>query len=177
VSTRPTEDDVRRVGVRNSIGEVLVIWRRQLFSDSIRELRPAGMTVAESSFPLMDCPRRLHYDGIVLIGDDEVPREMWDRVRPKPSCEALPIDLHLFLPPMRGNNSAALAATIAVTVAALAISGGALGGLGLAVANESGGLSTLFLGGSPEAIVLGMAVPVGGSVAIAAGESINSPGR
>lgn len=158
--------------VRNPVG-VPVVWRDKPFEGKVRRFTAIeGQTIADLVASIPDLSPWILAQGIVCINGIEVPREYWHRVRPRirPGKEIV-ITLHAPLfggggggGAGGGKNTFAMVASIAVLVAALAISGGALG-VGFVGATGPG---LLFGAGSTSASLLAGAVSVGGALAIAA---------
>lgn len=119
-----------------------------------------GCTIAEMLADRDDLPPGFDEHGTVRINDIDVPREMWSVVRPKADRPDRPVVVTLHCS-LRGGKWLKTALTIAVLVAAVAVSAGALAPLG----------ATLGIGlgaGSVGAAVAGAAIAIGGSLAIAA---------
>ena len=135
-----------------------IVWRRHSFDEPIRELRPAGQSLAEIVASLPQLPERFWRDGVVMVGDEPVPRAMWARVRPKPKQDGS-VDVSLWLAPMGGGGGGILKliASIALLAGALLISGGALAPFAF------GGL---FAAGSISATIAAAAFTVVGTLAL-----------
>jgi len=137
-------------------------------STPYRDLRVGGETIAEIVRSVPRLPDMFESRGVVCINGEEVPREMWSRVRPKVSTGELPIavTLHWPLGNLGGSNSGksiiALVAAIALIAVATAITGGA------AAVFTGFGEAGLFAAGSTSATLLASAVSVAGALAISA---------
>jgi hypothetical protein len=116
---------------------ISVAWRERHFDGALHhEEVPNGGSIAEIVRPMRDLPRGFSEIGEARLNGDLIPRELWARVRPKHGTS---LTLHS---PLRGGGAgsggsgkqtAAMVATIAVLLAAAAVSGGALGPAGLAL--------------------------------------------
>jgi len=134
------------------------------------EHRPPGSSVLDivASCPVL--PPNFHKDGYVCINNEIVPREMWALVRPKATRAELPIavTMHLALQNPRGGGGGGgkqtfqLVAALALIVVTTAITAGAFGPEGLALAGS------YLAAGSTSAQLLAGAVAIGGALAISA---------
>jgi hypothetical protein len=138
---------------------ISIAWRDRPFDGAFHHCTAAtGPSIHDIVMPLRDLPAGFAEIGVARLNGDEIPRDLWARVRPKPGTS---ITLHTPIgDPGRGGgsgkNTIALVATIAVLLTAAAVSGGALGPQGLAIA---GGL---FAGGSVSAAVAGAGIGADG---------------
>lgn len=152
---------------------VPVVWRERPFSGRLHcktfAPNPYMPTIAEIVAGLDDLPRGFERWGEVRINGDLVPRKMWRHARPKyrPRNETV-VSLHA---PIRGpsggggqgggggKNTFALIASIAVLVAAAAVSFGVFGTLG------SFAIGSAVITGAQ---IAGAVIGIGGALAIAA---------
>lgn len=128
--------------------------------DVIRHTVNPGHTLEEILLSVPELPPEVWTHGVVHVGDVEVPRHLWSKVRPKPGS------FHMVTVGVRlsgggdgegGKSLLATIATIALLVAAAAVSGGALAGIGG---------TALFAAGSTSAAIAAAGVSVLGSLAI-----------
>lgn len=141
----------------NTRDGVAVVWKDAPFSQGVHcEIRREGSTIAEIVESIPDLPRRFWRDGVVMVGDDAVPRHMWRHVRPKVQT-GVTVDVSLHLPMLGGGKSGkstlALIGTIAIMALALFVSGGSAGLLGPA-----------FAAGTWGAKIAALAVTLGGTL-------------
>lgn len=139
----------------NTRDGVAIAWKEAPFAQAVHcEIRREGSTIAEIVESIPSLPRRFSRDGVVMVGDEEVPRHMWRFVRPKVQT-GVTIDVSLHLAPMGGKNKSTLAliGTIAIMALALFVSGGSAGLLGPA-----------FAAGTWGAKIAALAVTIGGTL-------------
>lgn len=141
--------------------DIAVLLRPSMFRlDVVPHTARAGQSIADilSAFPGL--PPEVWTHGVVRIGEWEIPREHWHRVKPKAGTRHM---LRIGVMPAGGKggsggkNAFALIATIALVVAATAVSGGALAG-------AFG--TTLFAAGSTSAALAAAGVSIVGALAI-----------
>src|SRR5215207_289337 len=121
---------------------VPIAFRRRIFDNSgiYKDVRPHGETIEEMVRSVPDLPERFWTHGVVCINGDEVDRDLWRLVRPKPSHPLKPIAVTLHLPPGLGGGGGGgkggagaifgIVAAIGLTVLTAGIGGGfILGGL------------------------------------------------
>jgi hypothetical protein len=124
----------------NSARSVSLAWRDRPFDGQFHHamiaLAERPPTIAEILANAASLPAHFRTTGEVRVNGDLVPRDMWDRVRPRGNAGTeIAITLHM---PIRsgggqdgsgtgGKNTLAMVATIAVLLIATAVSGGALG--------------------------------------------------
>jgi hypothetical protein len=144
---------------------VPVYWRDLPFSDRANvEIFEAGLSIEEIVARAPGLPVGFHDCGAVLINGQPVPRELWARVRPKATSERRPVVISLCIRLEGGggggggSNPWLLVAAAVVAIAAIAVSGGALGPV----------IGAGFAAGEFGAIAGAAAISVGGSLAIAA---------
>lgn len=130
VATLPLRADLIPTAINTRDG-VAIVWKDAPFSQGVHcEIRREGSTIAEIVESIPDLPRRFWRDGVVMVGDDPIPRHMWRHVRPKVQT-GVTVDVSLHLPMLGGGKSGkstlALIGTIAIMALAFAVSGGALG--------------------------------------------------
>ncbi len=117
-----------------------------------------GLNVAQMVKRMRFLPPDFAETGTVRINDGEVPRALWELVKPKATSEAKPINV-TFHAAIRGQtdedgkNSLALVATIVVSVAAIVVSGPVGAG---------------FLGSQTAALVAGAVISIAGTLLITA---------
>lgn len=146
-----------------------VAYAREPFARSVfRDVMPAGLSLEEVARRVPDLPDRFWERGVICVSGEPVAREWWPRVRPRQDGP-LPVSVTLHVP-LRGGGEGgggskstfSLVASIALIAATTAISGGALGPGGLAIA---GGF---FAAGSTSATVLAAGVGILGGLAVSA---------
>lgn len=141
-----------------------VLRPKPLSRDTIPFVSESGKTIEQILRSIPDLPPEIWTNGIVRIGTVELSREHWSRIRPKPGS------LHFIEVGIRlhggggssGKSIFGLIATIALLVVVTAISGGALGPAGLAIAGD------LFAAGSVSATLLAAGVATLGGLALSA---------
>lgn len=112
-----------------------VAWKPMpLFSAEHISFRPEGMTILEMIQSIDQIPYYFYYHGVVLIDQQEVPRNLWSHVKPKRSTI---VSFHLRFKfgggegggggGGGGKNTLAIVATIVTIAAVTAIGAGALG--------------------------------------------------
>lgn len=122
-----------------------------------------GLTLEQIVRAIPDLPPEIWTHGVVAIGEHEIPRHLWSRVRPKPGSRHL-VRICIRLSGGGGGGGKSILGTIAaiaLVVAVTAISGGILG--------PSGALSvsgTLFAAGSTSAALAAAGVSIVGALAI-----------
>lgn len=148
-----------------------ISWRERPFDGALRQvmLADAGRppTIAAILDRLPDLPRGFLDLGNVRINGECVPRSHWALVRPRTGApREVAITLHMPIGKSSGGssggsgsgkNTVALVATIAVLLVAAAVSGGALGALGVPLIGAGWGAS-----------VAGGVIGIGGALTIAA---------
>jgi hypothetical protein len=143
-------------------GQVNVVLRPSMFKlEAIPHRADAGQSIADILLGFPGLPPEVWSHGLVRIGDHEIPREIWHKVKPKPGSRHM---LQVCVRPGGGDggkNAFAIIATIALVVATTAITGGILGpGGALSVS------STLFAAGSTSAALAAAGVSIVGALAI-----------
>src|SRR5262245_20957301 len=129
------------------------------------DMRPHGESIFEMVLSVPQLPPLFLSRGVVCINGELVPRELWARVRPKPTSDQLPIAVTLHWP-LQGGGKATTKSVIGI-VAALALivvtggiaSGALLGGL-------SAGIPSIL--GITGAQILAAGVGIAGALAISA---------
>lgn len=152
------------VPLSGKIHGVPIAWASSPFAsygsgEVYSEVRAAGLSIAEMVRTIPDLPDDFAERGVVCINGDPVPRALWAHVRPKPTSDYVPVAVTLHCP--LGKNSGqtlALVASIAVLIAATAISGGLLAPV----------LGSAFAAGGIGATLLSTGVSLAGSLLIAA---------
>lgn len=143
--------------------QLAVAYSRRPLEGMIFPMRE-GMTIQEIVEEI-NPPSHFWIHGVVIVGDEEIPRHMWRFVRPK--CRGdVTVPVHLATR-LQGGNTFRTIAMIAVFAATLFISMGGVGILagGTAAAGIAGGW---FAAGSMSAALLAGAVGIGGSLLISA---------
>jgi hypothetical protein len=132
------------------------------------DVRPHGETVLEMVRSVPGLPRQFQARGIVCINGEEVPRELWCYVRPKPNTDYLPISVTLHWP-LSGGGGGGRSTTKSVIgiVAALAL---IVVTAGIATGAILGGISAAIpaVFGVTGAQILAGAVGIAGALAISA---------
>jgi hypothetical protein len=113
-----------------------------------------GRTLAEIAAAVPELPPDFAEIGSICINGQPVPAEWWGRIRPRPDAGDCIVTLHV---PLQDSGTLRTVASIAVLVASVAVSGGALGPL-----------AALSIGGISGAALAGGAIGIGGALAIAA---------
>src|SRR3990167_5115664 len=63
---------------------IQVAWREQPFTGGcITTIRPVGVSLGELVRTVHPNPNRFFKNGIICINGDEVPRRLWEHIRPK----------------------------------------------------------------------------------------------
>jgi hypothetical protein len=143
------------------------VIRVRVFHDPIAGLHidvtvPWGSTIAEivATIPLMPEhePRRPHF--AARLGEHEVPRDRWQRVRPAAFAACRPVTLIIYLPLHGPHHGGGIARKLLSIVAAVALIGltSFIGGGGL------GFLGSFFQSGALGARILAGAVAIGGAL-------------
>lgn len=133
----------------NTRGAIPIAWGTSPFAaygggEVYRDVRPAGMTIAEIVETVPGLPASFATAGTVCINGQPVPRALWARVKPRADTP-VPVAVTLHMPLGFGGGGAgggsnstksvlAVVAAIAVIAAATLITGGALSFLGPAFA-------------------------------------------
>ena len=87
-----------------SSGLIQAVWREPFALGSPRvEYWHGGMSVAEMAARMPDVPAEFWQHGRILVNGQDVPREMWAFVRPKPSTVERCVDVTLHLPAQGGS--------------------------------------------------------------------------
>jgi hypothetical protein len=141
-----------------------VILHRSPFTLDVQQnLAVEGQSIADILGDFPGLPPEIWSHGVVHVGEWEIPREHWKRVKPKAGSR------HIIRVSVRmaeggreggGKNPLAMIAAIALVVVTTAISGGLLGPAGLGLS------STLFAAGSVSAALLATGVAAVGALAI-----------
>lgn len=118
-----------------------------------------GWSLAEIAAAVPELPADFAEIGSICINGNPVPAEWWTRVRPRSDARECIVTLHA---PLQDSSTLRTVASIAVLIAAVAVSGGALGPAGLGL------FGAAFAAGGTGALIGGAAVSVVGSLAIAA---------
>lgn len=137
-----------------------VILRPSMFRLETRHFYAVhGQSIADILRAFPDLPPEVWSHGVVRIGEWEIPRDRWERVRPRPgSVHEIFIGVRLAGGGSKGGkNPFATIAAIALLVVATAITGGAAAGI-------FG--TSLFAAGSTSAALLAAGVGVIGALAI-----------
>jgi hypothetical protein len=132
------------------------------------DARPHGETVLEMVRSVPGLPRQFQARGIVCINGEEVPRELWCYVRPKPTCIELPISVTLHWPLQGGGGGGggrSTAKSIIGIVAAIAL---VVVTAGIAAGFAAPLLGATFAAGTFGATALAGAVGIAGALAISA---------
>jgi predicted phage tail protein len=118
-----------------------------------------GQTIAEILAAIPSLPPEVWTRGVVRVGEWEIPADRWHRVRPRVGNHLIHVGVRLGGGGSEsgGKNALALIASIALVVAATAITGGAAAGL-------FG--TTLFAAGSTSAALLAAGVSIVGALAL-----------
>jgi hypothetical protein len=135
---------------------ISISWRDRPFDGAFHHQElPTGGAIAEIIRPLRDLPRGFSEIGEARLNGDLIPRHLWTRVKPKAGTALT------FHTPLRssgtgggggsGKGTIAMVATIAVLLAAAAVSGGAAAPL---------------IAAGWEASVAGAAIGIGGRLHI-----------
>jgi hypothetical protein len=132
---------------------VPVAWRDHPFAGQVhRTVRPEGVTILEIVDSIPNLPAHFAERGEVCINGERVPRHMWPYARPRVDRREVVVTLHC----APGNaKTLELVASVAVLVAAVAVSGGALSFLGPA-----------FAAGSYGAVIAASVTPITGCLSI-----------
>ncbi len=152
----PADDIIDLLPVREGVN---VVWKDAPFAQGVhREVFPEGLSLAEIVEGIPDLPRRFWRDGIVMVGDDIVPRFMWRHVRPKVQS-GVTVDVSLHLPMAGGGRKSTWStlATIAILALAMVVSGGSFGLLGPG-----------FASGTWAAKIAAAAITIGGALLVRA---------
>jgi hypothetical protein len=155
---------------KHPVSGAALVWPRRPFAigdrDVFRDVRPAGQTIAEMLASVPGLPwERFQRHGRVVVTDGtsewEVPRELWVRCRPRADRD-ITVVLQIPLQGGGGGGGGKGIFRIIASIALLAVVTIASGGFGAGI---GGGF---FAAGSVSAQILGAAVGVVGSLAIAA---------
>jgi hypothetical protein len=139
--------------------------------------RPVGETIADIVASVPDLPVGFRLAGRVCINGEEVPRELWAYVRPKPYTKARPIAVTLHWPLHGGGRDGggggksiiALVGSIALTALTGGIAGGSIFGGITGIGEVTGMLGTsLGIGAAGGAYALAGAVGIAGALQIEA---------
>ena len=132
---------------------------------------PPGISITEMIGRMSQLPARFEITGEVRINGHAVPRALWGMVKPKATREAMPVVL-TFHAPIRGGggedggkSGVALIASIALVVAASAVSGGVLGPTGALALTSSG---AFLAAGTTSALIAATAISLVGALALMA---------
>lgn len=143
--------------------QVKVAYREQLFTGEVKVFGcTPGLSIAQMLDEMPALPPLFAEFGSVRINDVPVPREMWDRVRPKADCDDYPVIVTLHVTPGKRYVTEILGAV--VLAAAIAVSAGALAPLAIGLGIT--GIS--FAAGGAGAVALGLGISLAGSLAISA---------
>jgi hypothetical protein len=129
------------------------------------DVRPHGETVLEMVRNVPGLPRQFQARGIVCINGEEVPRELWCYVRPKPTCNELPLSVTLHWPLQGGGGGRSTTKSVIGIVAALAL---IVVTAGIAAGFAAPILGATFAAGTFGASALAGAVGIAGALAISA---------
>lgn len=141
---------------------LLLMWQAPFSKEKHIEALQEGATLSEIMSRTPGLPADFKDVGVILLGDNVIPRSKWNRVRPRAGKED-PNWVHFYYPIRKGGGGGAgkailgVAAAVGLTLVTSGIAGGALA--------TSGGL---FAAGSTSAKVLSAAVGLAGSLAISA---------
>lgn len=134
------------------------VFRPSIFrNEALPIIAEAGKTISDILRAIPNLPAEVWTHGVVRIGGELIYREHWDRVRPKPGATHF-MDVCVEVRGGGGGGGKSILATvlsIALVIAVVAISGGALAGVAGA---------GLFAAGSTSATLLAAGVAVGGSL-------------
>jgi hypothetical protein len=138
--------------------QVRVAYREQLFTGEVKVFGCApGLSIAQMLAEMPAVPPLFQDYGSVRINDVPIPREMWDRVRPKADSDDHPVIVTLHVSPGNSGTLRTIAA-VAVLAAAVIVSAGALAPV----------FGAAFAAGGIGAITLSAGISLAGALAISA---------
>ena len=132
--------------------EIPVAWAPPFSSGPVcRDVMPEGFTISEIVASMPALPLRFKTHGVVMVNGEEVPRHMWDYVKPKSGGSDLPVAVTLHMPLAGGGGGKgrsifgliAIIALVAITrnPAFLSAIGPAASALGVSAATLASGIA------------------------------------
>jgi len=121
-------------------GVIQAVWREPFSLGSPRvEYWPGGLTVAEMAARMPDIPTEFWEHGRILVNGQDVPREMWAFVRPKPSTAERHVDVTLHLPLQGGGGQGRKSIFGLIAAIALTFVTGGIAQFGIPLLGIAGG--------------------------------------
>lgn len=148
--------------------EIAVRWRERPFAPELHtHMAREGQTIAEIVASIQGLPRIFHERGVVVVGSDAVPKDMWHLVRPR-VVNGTYASIHLGLRLHGGGGGAggqsstkstiAIVASVALVIATAWIGGGGLVQLGFSQALFGAGKIGAALAAGALSAVGGLAI-------------------
>ncbi len=137
------------------------------------DYRPEGDSILDIVRSVPNLPRSFLSRGVVCINGEEVPRELWSYVRPRPATEEQPIAVTLHWPlqsPGGGGGRSGLKSVLSIVaaIALVVVTAFILGPGGVALVGTTLGLGATGTAATLAATAVAAAVGIAGSLAISA---------